>query len=88
MYKNMFEEVLTLLRDLPIKDSEILDMLMGVSYDRPYTLKEIRTVFYNYFDKDRNLRNTIPNINRLIKRYFDKLKELDNKDVNNTNKKS
>lgn len=74
-YKNMYEEVITLISELKLKDSEIIDMLFGISYDRPFSLEEIKTVLYNKYD-NKLRKNTISVMSRMAKKYFTKLKQL------------
>lgn len=71
-YQNMYEEVISIISELPQKNAEIIDMLFGISYERPYTLREIQTVLYNPLDK-KQLNSTIPAMNRLVKMCIGKL---------------
>lgn len=81
LYKDMYEDVISLISNLSLKHGEILDMLFGISYDRPFTFEEIRTVLYNKFDK-KSRKYTIEIMSRMVKRYFTKLKQMETTDQN------
>ena len=83
MYSDMYEDVLSLISDLPLRHAEIIDMIVGVSYSRPYTLEEIRTVLYNTYDK-RSYKYTLPIISRLTKMCFNRLKRMEEDGDNRT----
>ena len=74
-FNEMYEEVFTLMSSLCVKDGEIIDLLLGISYERPYTLREISTILYNYYDNS-EYYSTIPRASRMAKEYFNKLKKI------------
>lgn len=75
-YKNMYEEVISLISILSVKEAEIIDMLLGISYERPYSLEEISTVLYNPTEIKR-FKYAIPILKRFVKKCIDKIKVMD-----------